>query len=163
METRTITVKSSETKSGVKNDGTKWRRVSIKATDGKFYSTFSPIPEEALKEGTQLKVAVTPSKLANTYDIDSIISHANPTHTSGEVRSPDSGITPLPAQLSAAKSYAKELLASATALAPKEWEGTSEYPYLVATLVQVMHGKISGERIAAQEEEKIKAYGNKKW
>ena len=93
----------------------------------------------------------------------SIPTHANPTHTSGEVRSPDSNITPLPAQLSAAKSYAKELLASATALAPKEWEGTSEYPYLVATLVQVMHGKISGERIAAQEEEKIKAYGNKKW
>ena len=44
-----------------------------------------------------------------------------------------------------------------------EWEDMSEYPYLIAVLIQTMHGKISGDRIAAQEAEKLKAYGNKKW
>ena len=43
METRTITIKSFEKTSGTKKDQTEWHRISIKATDGKFYSSFKPV------------------------------------------------------------------------------------------------------------------------
>ena len=65
-----------------------------------------------------------------------------------------------------ADSYARELMERAIQMAHEktpEWEETSEYPYLIAVLIQTMHGKISGDRISAQEAEKLKAYGNKKW
>jgi hypothetical protein len=43
------------------------------------------------------------------------------------------------------------------------WEETAEYPYLIATLIQTMHAKLTSDRISKQEAEKLKAYGNKKW
>ena len=73
---------------------------------------------------------------------------------------------PLPAQIEQSDSYARELTKRARKIAQDEtpdWEGMSEYPYLIATLINVMYGKISGDRIALQEAEKLKAYGNKKW
>ncbi len=43
------------------------------------------------------------------------------------------------------------------------WEEMSEYPYLIAVLIQTMHAKLTSDRIAAQEAAKLKAYGNKTW
>ena len=198
METRTITIKSFEKTSGKKQDQTEWHRISIKATDGKFYSSFKPIAEAALVPGTQLEVKVEQSPIKeNTFDIEKVLGfippNANPngrtqagaitTTTSappafddaeayaryllkkqkGEAaKEPD----PLLAQIEQSDSYARELTKRARRIAEDEmpaWEHTSEYPYFIATLINVMYGKISGDRIAQQEAEKLKAYGNKKW
>ena len=81
---------------------------------------------------------------------------------SGERAKPNSS----PPALDEADKYARELMERAIQMAHEktpEWEGMSEYPYLIATLINVMYGKISGDRIAEQEAEKLKAYGNKKW
>jgi hypothetical protein len=166
METRTITIKSFEKTSGKKKDGTEWNRTSIKATDGKFYSSFSPIFEDALVAGTELKILVEQSKVLNTYDIKKVISYIKPKGGEG-TNSPATSLVavPLASQLNEADSYAKELLSRATQLAHKEnpeWESASEYPYLIATLVQVMHGHITNIEIAAQDEKKYKMWG-KKW
>ena len=73
METRTITIKSFEKTSGTKKDQTEWHRISIKATDGKFYSSFKPIAEAALAPGAQLQLQVVQSKIKeNTYAISHI-------------------------------------------------------------------------------------------
>lgn len=165
METKTITIKSFERTSGTKKDGTEWRRISIKATDGKFYSTFKPIADEALQEGTELKVSVVPSTIINTYDIKKLISYATPTGSqpqSGGITKPNSS----PPALDEAEAYARELMERAIQMAHEktpEWEGMSEYPYLIAVLIQTMHAKLTSDRIALQEAEKLKAYGNKKW
>ena len=165
METKTITIKSFERTSGTKKDGTEWRRISIKATDGKFYSTFKPIADEALQEGTELKVSVVPSTIINTYDIKKLISYATPTGSqpqSGEITNSNST---LPA-LDDADTYARELMERAIQMAHEKmpsWEETAEYPYLIATLIQTMHAKLTSDRISKQEAEKLKAYGNKKW
>ncbi len=190
METKIITIKSFEKTNGKKKDQTEWHRISIKATDGKFYSTFSQIPAEALREGAELKVLVSQSQITNTYDIKKVITYTTPrSPQSGEIsksvppafddaedyarnqmkkqkgediKEPDS----LSVQIGQADSYARELTRRARKIAQDEtpeWEGMSEYPYLIATLIQIMYGKISGDRIALQEAEKLKAYGNKKW
>ena len=163
METRTITIKSFEKTSGKKKDGTEWHRISIKATDGKFYSSFAPIAEVALKAGAELEVSVVPSQLPNTYEIKKLIRYANPDGS----QSQSGGITkpnPAPPALDEADIYARELMDRAMKMAHEKlpsWEETSEYPYLLATLINVMYGKISGDRIAQQEAEKLKAYGGK--
>ena len=204
METRTITIKSFEKTSGKKQDQTEWHRISIKATDGKFYSSFKPIAEAALAPGAQLKLQVVQSKIKeNTYEIQKVLGFvppgagfnldANPNGRtqSGEITTPNpappaldeaeayaryllkkqKGETakepdPLLAQIEQSDSYARELTKRARRIAEDEmpaWEHTSEYPYFIATLINVMYGKISGDRIAQQEAEKLKAYGNKKW
>ena len=198
METRTITIKSFEKTSGKKKDQTEWHRISIKATDGKFYSSFRPIAEAALVPGAQLEVKVTQSLIKeNTFDIEKVLGfippNANPNGRtqSGEITTPNptppalddaeayaryllkkqKGETakepdPLLAQIEQSDSYARELTKRARRIAEDEmpaWEHTSEYPYFIATLINVMYGKISGDRIALQEAEKLKAYGNKKW
>ena len=198
METRTITIKSFEKTSGKKKDGTEWHRISIKATDGKFYSSFKPIAEAALVPGAQLEVKVEQSPIKeNTFDIEKVLGfippNANPNGRtqSGEITTPNptppalddaeayaryllkkqKGETakepdPLLAQIEQSDSYARELTKRARRIAEDEmpaWEHTSEYPYFIATLINVMYGKISGDRIAQQEAEKLKAYGNKKW
>lgn len=191
METKIITIKSFEKTNGKKKDQTEWHRISIKATDGKFYSTFSQIPAEALREGAELKVLVSQSQITNTYDIKKVITYTTPrSPQSGEIsksvppayfdeaedyarnqlkkqkgeaiKEPDS----LSVQIEQSDSYARELTRRARKIAQDEtpeWEGMSEYPYIIAVLIQTMHGKISGDRIALQEAEKLKAYGNKKW
>ena len=169
METRTITIKSFEKTSGKKQDQTEWHRISIKATDGKFYSSFKPIAEAALVPGTQLEVKVTQSPIKeNTFDIEKVVGfippNANPNGRtqSGEITTPISS----PPALDEAEAYARELMERAIQMAHEktpEWEDMSEYPYLIAVQIQTMHGKISGDRIALQEAEKLKAYGNKKW
>ena len=197
METRTITIKSFEKTSGKKKDQTEWHRISIKATDGKFYSSFRPIAEAALVPGAQLEVKVTQSLIKeNTFDIEKVLGFTLPADSTGQAQS--GAITktasippafddaeayaryllkkqkgeavkeldPLPAQIEQSASYARELTRRARKIAQDEtpgWEGMSEYPYLIATLINVMYGKISGDRIALQEAEKLKAYGNKKW
>jgi hypothetical protein len=168
METKTITIKSVERTSGTKKDNTEWHRISIKATDGKWYSSFSPLNEDALKEGAELKIQVIPSKIANTYEIKKLISYANPARQgAGEGNRLPTGsenVASLSAQIEQADSYARELMERAIQMAHEktpEWEETSEYPYLIAVLIQTMHGKISGDRISAQEAEKLKAYGGK--
>ena len=198
METRTITIKSFEKTSGTKKDQTEWHRISIKATDGKFYSSFKPIAEAALVPGTQLEVKVIQSPIKeNTFDIEKVLGfippNANPNGRtqSGEITTPNpappaldeaeayaryllkkqKGETakepdPLLAQIEQSDSYARELTKRARRIAEDEmpaWEHTSEYPYFIATLINVMYGKISGDRIALQEAEKLRAYGNKKW
>ena len=92
---------------------------------------------------------------------------AHQTTEEGNLSPPTSkGVDALPAEVKAAADYAAMLLQAAKdaahAAAPG-WEEMSEYPYLIAVLVQTMHGRISGERIAAQEAEKLKVYGGKKW
>jgi hypothetical protein len=163
MDTKTITIKSVEKTSGKKKDNTEWHRISIKATDGKFYSTFSQIPSDALTEGAELKVLVSQSQLSNTYDIKKVISYTNPQRSqsqSGEISES------VPPAFEDADIYARELMNRALKMAHEktpEWKNMSEYPYLIATLIQTMHAKISGDRIAQQEAEKLKAYGGKKW
>ena len=173
METRTITIKSFEKTSGKKKDGTEWHRISIKATDGKFYSSFKPIAEAALAPGAQLQLQVVQSKIKeNTYEIQKVLGFvppgagftldANPNGRtqSGEITTPN----PTPPALDDADKYARELMERAIQMAHEktpEWESMSEYPYLIAVLIQTIHGKISGDRISAQEAEKLKAYGGK--
>ena len=79
METRTITIKSFEKTNGTKKDQTEWHRISIKATDGKFYSSFKPIAEAALVPGTQLEVKVIQSPIKeNTFDIEKVVGFIPP-------------------------------------------------------------------------------------
>ena len=175
METRTITIKSFEKTSGTKQDQTEWHRISIKATDGKFYSSFKPIAEAALAPGAQLKLQVVQSKIKeNTYEIQKVLGFvppdagfnldANPNGRtqSGEITTPN----PTPPALDDAEAYARDLMERAIQMAHEKmpsWEETAEYPYLIATLIQTMHAKLTSDRIALQEAEKLKAYGNKKW
>ena len=169
METRTITIKSFEKTNGTKKDQTEWHRISIKATDGKFYSSFKPIAEAALVPGTQLEVKVEQSPIKeNTFDIEKVLGfippNANPNGRtqSGEITTPN----PTPPALDDADTYARDLMERAIQMAHEKmpsWEETAEYPYLIATLIQTMHAKLTSDRIALQEAEKLKAYGNKKW
>ena len=182
METRTITIKSFEKTNGTKKDGTEWQRLSIKATDGKFYSSFEPIAEAALAVGTQLELKVKQSKLPDTFDIEKVISftHASPQSTSvgpgGNTHLPNSsppGISSIEDAIEGADAYSRELLDRAITQAyekmpPYNGEdesmrvvATTYYPYLIATLVQTMAAKITSDRIAKQEAAKIKAYGGK--
>ena len=194
METRTITIKSFEKTSGKKKDQTEWHRISIKATDGKFYSSFRPIAEAALVPGAQLEVKVTQSAIKDTFDIEKVLGFILPADSTGqaqsgaitktasippafddaeayaryllkkqkgeEVEEPD----PLPAQIEQADSYASELGRRARRIAQEitpEWEGMSEYPSLLATIIQTMHGRITNIEIAAQDEKKYKMWGKK--
>ena len=169
METKTITIKSFEKTSGKKKDGTEWHRISIKATDGKFYSSFKPIAEAALVPGTQLEVKVIQSPIKeNTFDIEKVLGfippNANPNERtqSGEITTPN----PTPPAFDDAEAYARDLMERAIQMAHEKmpsWEETAEYPYLIATLIQTMHAKLTSDRIALQEAEKLRAYGNKKW
>jgi hypothetical protein len=93
METKTIIVKSVEKTSGTKKDGSAWRRTSIKATDGKFYSSFTALPEAALTPGSELKLQVEQSKITNTYDIKKLIEYA-PSNTAQS--GPEAGTGHLP-------------------------------------------------------------------
>jgi hypothetical protein len=91
--------------------------------------------------------------------------NANPERSqsqSGEITNSNST---LPA-LDEADIYARDLMSRAIKMAHEEmpsWEETSEYPYLISTLIQTMHAKLTSDRISKQEAEKLKAYGNKKW
>ena len=91
--------------------------------------------------------------------------NANPEEShsqSGEITNSNSA----PPVLDEAEAYARDLMDRAMKMAHEktpEWEEISEYPYLIATLIQIMHAKLTSDRIAAQEAEKLKAYGNKKW
>lgn len=88
-----------------------------------------------------------------------------PARDNADSRSPSSAVQGQP-ELEDAEAYASALLKKAISLAQKEapgWESMSEYPYLIATLVQTRHGKISGDRIAKLEEKKLEAYGNRRW
>ena len=170
METRTITIKSFEYKDG-KTNGRPWQRLSIKATDGKFYSSFEPIAEAALAVGTQLELKVKQSKLPDTFDIEKVISftHASPQSTSvgpgGNTHLPNSSPPGIPA-IDQSEQYARDLMDRAIKMAHEKtpgWEEMSEYPYLIAVLIQTMHAKLTSDRIAAQEAAKLKAYGNKTW
>lgn len=91
---------------------------------------------------------------------------ANPkVATSGSApTSPSLGQDAAPDALESADQYARELLERATQMAHEktpEWEGMSEYPYLIATLIQVMHGHIINKEIEIQNKEKYKMWGNK--
>ncbi len=71
---------------------------------------------------------------------------------------------PLSVQIEQSDSYARELTMRARKIAQDEtpgWEGMSEYPYLIATLIQTMHGRITNIEIAAQDEKKYKMWGKK--
>ena len=121
METRTITIKSFEYKDG-KTNGRPWQRLSIKATDGKFYSSFEPIAEAALAVGTQLELKVKQSKLPDTFDIEKVISftHASPQSTSvgpgGNTHLPDSPPPGIPA-IDQSEQYARDLMDRAIKMA----------------------------------------------
>ena len=168
MEIRTITIKSVGKSTGTKQDGTEWRRTSIKATDGKFYSCFTELPEEAITQGSELKVEVIPSKLLNTYEIQKLISYALPKRIP---KDEGRGDTPTPSvanaprhDIDAAAEYAAQPLKAAVKTAHLEcpgWESMSEYPYLLGTLIQAMHGHISNKQIAEENERKYKMWGNK--
>ena len=109
------------------------------------------------------------SAIKDTFDIlkvlGFILPDANPDGSqpqSGERAKPNSS----PPALDEAEAYARELMERAIQMAHEktpEWEGMSEYPYLIAVLIQTMHAKLTSDRIALQEAEKLKAYGNKKW
>ena len=111
---RTIKVKGFERTSGKKKDNTEWHRLSIKATDGKFYSSFKPIPEEWLKEGSILKLDVSQSKIKDTFEIQKIIDfmpQASPKAQTGggEPKHESNPITPKPSALDEAEAYARSL------------------------------------------------------
>ena len=89
--------------------------------------------------------------------------NANPERSqsqSGEITNSNST---LPA-LDEAEAYARDLMDRAMKMAHEktpEWEEISEYPYLIATLIQTMHGRITNIEIAAQDEKKYKMWGKK--
>ena len=89
--------------------------------------------------------------------------NANPERSqsqSGEITNSNST---LPA-LDEAEAYARDLMSRAIKMAHEktpEWEEISEYPYLIATLIQTMHGRITNIDIAAQDEKKYKMWGKK--
>ena len=175
METRTITIKSFEKTNGTKKDQTEWHRISIKATDGKFYSSFKPIAEAALAPGAQLQLQVVQSKIKeNTYEIQKVLGFVPPgagftLDANPKGRTQAGAITTTtsaPPALDEADTYARDLMERAIQMAHEKmpsWEAASEYPYLIATLIQTMHAKLTSDRIALREAEKLKAYGNKKW
>ena len=165
METRTIIIKGFEKTSGIKKDGTAWHRISIKATDGKFYSTFKTMPEAALVIGAELQLQVIQSKIKeNTYEIQKVLNFATRAASGGEPQHSTDSITPTSAQMEQVDHYAQELMDRATKMAHEkmpDWEHMSEYPYLIATLIQTMHGRITNIEIAAQDEKKYKMWGKK--
>jgi hypothetical protein len=66
--------------------------------------------------------------------------------------------------LEEAAAYASDIMDKAIKMAHEKrpaWEETSEYPYLIATLIQTMHGHITNIEIAAQDEKKYKMWGKK--
>lgn len=91
--------------------------------------------------------------------------NTSPTRSEG-TRQPNSitGRSVASSSLEDADAYARDLYKRAERIIHErnpEYEEMSEYPYLLAVLIQTMHGKLSGDRIAEQEEKKLKAYGGK--
>ena len=77
---------------------------------------------------------------------------------------PSQALPSMEEELAQAEGYAKRLYDMALKLGAEknpEWKDMSEEPYLIAVLIQTMHGHITSMRIAKQETEKLKAYGGK--
>ncbi|MEM3416254.1 MAG: hypothetical protein QW719_02875 [Candidatus Micrarchaeaceae archaeon] len=148
---KTITIKRIYKNAGTTKSGKPYTMTKLLA-DGKYYVTFKPVPDD-LTEGGSLKIAYEPTESPTKFNITKIIEYANfAAKTEG----------PVAPSVEDVGEYAAALLRKAKAIADKEtpeWKDTSEYPYLIATLVQTMHGKLMAEQIAANDAKKLKAYG----
>ena len=168
MPTTTITIKKIYRNPGMqKKSGKPYLLTKVLGNDSQYYTTFGQELKDA-QEGMRLELEYAP-KEEGKNDILRIISLGAATSSLDGPRAEQplsiAAAPPAP-ELDSADGYARELMDRAIQMAHEktaEWESMSEYPYLIAVLVQVMHGKISGDRIAAQEEAKLKAYGDKKW
>ena len=166
MPATTITIKKIYRNPGTqRRTGKPYLLTKVLGSDSQYYSTFSQELKDA-QEGMRLELEYDP-KGEGKNDILRIISMEAPPSDGRRGGQPLSlTAAPLPPKLDGADGYARELLDRAIKMAHEKnpgWEDMSEYPYLLAVLVQVMHGKLSGDRIAQQEEAKLKAYGDKKW
>ncbi|MEM3215952.1 MAG: hypothetical protein QXS81_01315 [Candidatus Micrarchaeaceae archaeon] len=153
---KTITIKRIYRNKGTTKDGEPYTLTKILA-GGKYYITFKPTPA-GLAEGQSLRIECEPSEKPDTFKLIKIISYAaaNP---AGEAQPVANMTSP---NFEAVAEYAATLLRKAIVIADKEtpeWKDASEYPYLIATLVQVMHGKLMAEQIAQNDAKKLKAYG----
>ena len=169
METKEITIKSVERTSGTKKNGDAWHRISIRATDGKFYSSFTKLAEEALVPGTELEIGVKESKISNTYEITKLISYrTNPsiTEAPSAISNPQSGAFDFTSEtdFEEAEKETEYLAKKAKEITHRihpEYEGVSEYPALQAEVLRVLYGTLSNKRLGRLEAEKLKAYGGK--
>lgn len=163
MTTKTITVKRIYRKEGTTTKGKKYTLTKLLGTDSQYYTTFEPILN-AIKEGADVTLDIKNTEKSDTFNIIKVIS-ANPTSRSHEEDGPDSNSLPFGDQTlptNAADAYARDLLARAIEMAHEkmpEWERMSEYPFLIAELVHVMHANIAGQQIALNDAKKLKAYG----
>ncbi|MEM3414805.1 MAG: hypothetical protein QW575_04480 [Thermoproteota archaeon] len=149
---KTIIVKRIYKNTGTTKAGKPYTLTKFLA-DGKYYITFKPVPDD-LAEGQSVKIAYEPTEKPDTYTITKIIEYANfAAKTEGRSAT---------LSVESAGEYAATLLRTAISIADKEtpeWKDASEYPYLIATLVQTMHGKLMAEQIAQNDAKKLKAYG----
>ena len=171
----TIEVKKIYTKEGLTKKGKPYTLTKLLA-GGKYYSTFQPVPN-TIMEGSHVELEYDPTDTPTKCDITRIISISSPLPTDANPKlrpgaantSTASALQPPTLQsegIEEADNYVRDLYERAEAIAHEkhpEWEGVSEYPYLLAVLIQTMHGKLSGDRIAKQEEAKLKAYGGKRF
>lgn len=169
MTKTTITINRIYVKEGTTKAGKPYRLTKLLGTDSNYYTTFKPI-SESIKEGMELTIETIPTGKPGTFSIAKIIEYTDTAHPKSRIGGREDIVVVAvqgrsdDASNHIAKDYARTLLADAVDLADKQmpgWKEVNEYPYLIAVLVQVMHGKLSGDRIAQQEAEKLKAYGGK--
>lgn len=155
-----IIVKNVLITTGTKKNGEKWHKTSILGTDGRYYVTFNKVPENALLDGAKLKLEIKDSKFTDTYDIEKISTISTPKDAIGIEINPSKTI--LSTQpVKEADLYARDLFERAVKMvrnAPPEFKDVSQYADLITQLIQVMHAKITSDRIAEQEEKRQQAY-----
>ncbi|MEM4097892.1 MAG: hypothetical protein QXS81_04315 [Candidatus Micrarchaeaceae archaeon] len=153
---KTIIIKRIYRNTGTTKDGKPYTLTKLLA-GGKYYTTFKPMPA-GLAEGQSLQIECEPTEKPDIFRLIKIISYAaNPAREAQPVAT-----TTASPGFEAVAEYAAALLREAKAIADKEtpeWKDTSEYPYLIATLIQTMHGKLMAEQIAQNDAKKLKAYG----
>ena len=91
----TIQVKKIYTKQGTTKSGKPYALLKLLA-NGKYYTTFKPIPQE-IKEGYKVELDAESSSIANTFDIKRIISFEAPAETDpNHLSHPSAGVNANP-------------------------------------------------------------------
>lgn len=133
-------------KEGKKKDGTMWKRYCVLATDGKYYASFTELPNDLIM-GSWLDIEAELGQDSTSMNIKSIKEHGNPAPEGQASAYKPKTEQQIGAMAEARLKLAIEILNKTM----PEAKGFDFYDYLVAETMQTMRS----ERYIEWEREKI--------